>query len=151
MENRIVLSMECKSYPFNVLGNYRYADVVATYKGQWVLCKHKKRITWENAGGHIENGETPLEAAKRELFEETGAVDFDINPLCDYWTYVKYNGVQVEGNGQVFFANIFSFVDIPSNSEMEKICFFESFPNNLTYPEYAKEIYPLAIERKNTG
>ena len=24
-------------------------------------------------------------AAKRELYEESGAVDFEIEPLCDYW------------------------------------------------------------------
>ena len=28
--------------------------------------------SWENAGGSIENGETPEEAAKREVREETG-------------------------------------------------------------------------------
>jgi len=31
-----------------------------------------KRNTWESVGGHIETGESPLEAEKRELYEETG-------------------------------------------------------------------------------
>ena len=26
---------------------------VAEYQGKWVLCKHKKRDTWELPGGHI--------------------------------------------------------------------------------------------------
>jgi len=53
-------------------------------------------------GGKIEPGETPLMAAKRELYEESGAVDFKIEPLCDYWA----GEVQTkeEGNGRVFLA-----------------------------------------------
>ena len=43
------------------------------FKGQWPF-----------PGGKIEPGETPLMAAKRELYEESGAVDFKIEPLCDY-------------------------------------------------------------------
>ena len=41
---------------------------------------HKERDTWESPGGHIDEGETPLEAAERELYEETGAIDFDFKP-----------------------------------------------------------------------
>ena len=30
-----------------------------------------------------------MEAAKRELYEESGAIDFEIEPLCDYWAGVE--------------------------------------------------------------
>ncbi|WP_350445893.1 NUDIX domain-containing protein [Anaeromonas frigoriresistens] len=56
------------------------------YNEKWLLCKHKKRDTWETAGGHIEIGETPLDDAKRKLFEETGAISSDIQPIFDYWS-----------------------------------------------------------------
>jgi len=37
-----------------------------------VLLKHKRLGFWMQPGGHIDPGETPWEAAKRECWEETG-------------------------------------------------------------------------------
>ena len=82
--------MEYRFYPFNTLGSYMIADVVAFYQGKLLLSKHKHRATWETQGGHIEAGEAPLEAAKRELYEEAGALTFAIEPLCDYRPWVRY-------------------------------------------------------------
>lgn len=47
--------------------------IVSEYKGKWIFCKQKNKDTWELPGGKIEKEETPLAAAKRELYEETGA------------------------------------------------------------------------------
>lgn len=76
--------MLCKTYDLNSLKEYKYVVILSEYNGNIVLSRHKQRTTWETQGGHIEQGETPLDAAKRELYEESGAVDFDIEPLCDY-------------------------------------------------------------------
>ncbi len=46
--------------------------VFACHDGRVLLIKHKRLGTWLPVGGEIEPGETPLEAARRELFEETG-------------------------------------------------------------------------------
>ncbi len=40
--------------------------------GEVLLIRHKRLATWLPIGGEIEPGETPLEAARRELQEETG-------------------------------------------------------------------------------
>ena len=151
METNILdIFMEIKAHPFNTLGEYIYADIISFYKGQWIFSKHKKRTTWETQGGHIEEGETPLEAAKRELFEEAGAVDFNIEPLCDYWVYAELEGKVLTGNGQVYFANVYSLTDLPSESEMEMICLFDAPPKELTYPAYYTEIFPLALKMLNS-
>ena len=53
----------------------RRAFSVAVYarRGERVLViEHRRLRTWLPVGGEIEPGETPLEAAKRELAEETG-------------------------------------------------------------------------------
>ena len=141
--------MEIKAHPFNSLKNYKYADIISFYEGQWIFSKPKQRSTWETQGGHIEEGETPLEAAKRELYEEAGAVDFDIKPLCDYWVYVELEGKVMTGNGQVYFAKVYNLTDIPSESEMERIGLFDVPPKELTYPAYYTEIFPLALKMLN--
>ena len=58
-------------------GGERRAFSVAVYarRGERVLViEHRRLGTWLPIGGELEAGETPLEAAHRELREETGLV-----------------------------------------------------------------------------
>ena len=89
-----------RTFPFGELGNYNYAVILSRYNGQLLLSRHKCRDTWELQGGHIEPGETPEQAARRELYEESGALDFDLQPLCDYCG--EEPGKQNNGSGMVF-------------------------------------------------
>jgi 8-oxo-dGTP diphosphatase len=140
--------MKCSVYGIGKLKDYKYVVTFARYNGKWVICKHKNRDTWETSGGHIEANETPIEAAKRELYEETGAIDFEIQPVCDYWACDEPHETEkiTWANGQVFLAYIKHFGKLPE-SEMECINFFESFPQNLTYPDITHELLKQIITR----
>lgn len=107
----------------------RFAVVIAKSHRKWVLCKHRLRDTWEIPGGHREPGETILECAKRELYEETGALDFKISPICVY-SVVKDGE---ESFGMLYEAWITSFEE-ELHREIEQIDFFDELPDNWTYP-----------------
>ena len=136
--------MKCNTYNSGFLWDYKYVVIFAVFSDKWVFCKHKSRESWETAGGHIETGETPLDAAKRELFEETGALEFEIKQLCDYWACDEPHETRNLGwaNGVVFFAEITTLGELPE-SETEKIELFETIPTNQTYPDIMAALVPV--------
>lgn len=125
--------MQVEFYDINIDKPLKYAVICARCNGKWVFCKHKERDTYEIPGGHREDGEDIEATAKRELWEETGAKDFDICPVCIY-SFTDY--------GMLYFAEIRSFGELPP-LEIEKINLFDDIPKNLTYPA----IQPYLFER----
>ena len=113
----------------------RFAVIISKAGAKWVFCKHKERDTYEVPGGHRESGESILETARRELREETGAVDFTIEPVCVYSVTGKnrVNDTGEEIFGMLFFARISAF-EKELHSEMEKVVISDNLPENWTYP-----------------
>ena len=124
----------------------KFAVIIARHNGKWVFCKHKERNTWEAPGGHREDGEDILETAKRELYEETGAITFDITPICIYSVTAPDNFDGMETFGKLFFSDIHTF-EKELHSEIEKIAIMDELPINWTYPEIQPKLLEEARKR----
>ena len=104
----------------------KFAVIIAKTEGKWVFCKHRERSTYEVPGGHREAGETILEAAKRELQEETG---------------VKY--------AKLVSGDIFSLETLTVNGHMKKGTYVPSHLHfNVTYLAEAEESEELIVQEE---
>ena len=128
---------------------YHFVVIFARCKDKWLYCRMKGSDDYGNAGGHIEEGESTLEAAKRELYEETGALNFDIEAAFDFSTYSTEYGLK---SGQVFFAKIYELGKLP-DFEMEEVMLYDTIPEKLRFPDILPVLYNVMQEWliKKTG
>ena len=113
----------------------KFAVIISKSDNKWVVCKHKERNTLEVPGGHREHGESILDTAKRELYEETGAIAYTIEPVCIYSVSGKtrVNDTGEESYGMLYFAEITEF-ESQLHSEIEKVFKLDELPTEWTYP-----------------
>ena len=123
--------------PLGAFKGYEVVAIFGRYKNKWLYCRAKTREVFEMIGGGIENGETPFEAAERELYEETGAVKYSIQPICDY------RGVSDARllNGQLFYAEIEELAELPEEFEMAEVRLFDAIPDQMRFPELLPTLY----------
>lgn len=135
--------MEVKFYDSVDDSLLKFAVIISKSNGKWVFCKHKERNTYEVPGGRREEGESIFETAMRELSEETGAIAFDIEPVCVYSVTGKtrVNETGDESFGMLYYADIKNF-EKELQSEIEKVELFDELPDEWTYPL----IQPMLIE-----
>lgn len=128
-------NMEVKFYNCVEDSLLKFAVIVAKHNGNWVFCKHRERNTYEVPGGHREANEIILDTTKRELLEKTGTCEYEIKPICVYSVIGKtrVNDSGRESYGMLYYADIKTFGKLPK-SEIEKVCFFENLPTEMTYP-----------------
>lgn len=123
----------------------KFAVIISRNQGKWVFCRHKDRDTYEVPGGHREESENINDTARRELWEETGAVEFDITPLCIYSVCGETRDGECLGEeslGMLYFAEIYSF-EKELHHEIAEVIITEQLPDNWTYPY----IQPLLMEK----
>jgi 8-oxo-dGTP diphosphatase len=102
--------------------------IVSRCKDNWVWVRKHGAATWELPAGHIEVGEEPIQAAKRELWEETGAIDYILYPICDF----SIIQADKRSHNQLFYAEIKTLGNLP-NSEIEEVQLRKNTPKDLTH------------------
>ena len=122
-----------------------YSVIAAKYGDGWLYVRHHKRTTWEIPGGHIEKDETAYEAARRELMEETGALEFTIECVSTY--SVLKNGEM--GYGRLYLADISRLGPVPDTSEIAEVKMMDSLPGNLTYADIQPQLYLRVLQYMN--
>ena len=118
------------------LKTYQYVLAFARYQDKWLYCRIRDEDVFGCACGHIERGETPLEAAKRELFEETGAVRFDITPAFDYAIHFR----DESSHSQAFLVHIHELGELP-DYEIAEIRLFDALPDKMRFPQILPVLY----------
>ena len=91
--NTVELSFE--KHPFST--DPKHVWVICKYNDKWLLTDHQRR-GYEFPGGKVEEGESPEQAAKREVLEETGGNVSTIHYLGQY---------RVTGRDKIIVKNIY--------------------------------------------
>ncbi len=111
---------------------YTRVICVCRYKDKFLFSYNKKRNGWEIPGGHIEEGETWEEAAKREMYEETGATKIKVTPVCVY---------KISSYGLLCYCEILELDKLPEEYEMTETMLSDELPDNLTFPDSSKQYF----------
>ena len=131
---------EVKTYDLGYCKEEEYTRVICVcrYKGKYLFSYNKKREGWEIPGGHIEEGESWIDAAKREMYEETGATKIEVTPICVY---------KISTYGLLCFCEILELDKLPEEYEMSEILLSDKLPDNLTFPESSTLFFNTVKEK----
>ena len=115
----------------------RFVVIAVRCPEGWVFCRHKARATWEFPGGHREKGETVAEAARRELYEETGITGAELRQVAVY----SVTNDQGANYGMLCFAETGFFPAPPEKFEIGETTIRDLPPEELTYPEIVPALF----------
>src|SRR5699024_4012090 len=104
----------------------KHVWVICKYKNKWLLTKHRSRGL-EFPGGKVEDGETPEEAAVREVMEETGGVVQELDYIAQSFVAGKNDSVIKN----VYYATIDPLVKQPTYYETHGPVLLDAIPENV--------------------
>ncbi len=111
-----------------------------------LVARNDKYDCYYTVGGGIRENEPSDKAIIRELYEETGALEFDIESICVYSVTAPDNFNGKESFGMLFFADIKRFEE-ELHSEIEKIVITSELPERWTYPDIQPYLMKEAKKR----
>ncbi len=124
----------------------KFAVIMVQECGQWLICRHCDRTTWELPGGHRKVGEDIEQTARRELYEKTGVTDAELIPV------ETYSVTQEDGTisyGMLFLARVKTRGELPANSEIREVKAVHLLPQALTYPDIQRRLFARVQYRLN--
>jgi len=117
------------------------AGVIIHKDGKVLLQKRKDNLCWALHGGCVEVGEEVFEAAKRELFEETGLIANDMALYGVYsgkdMLYTYPNGDEVFIVGIIYICSDFSGSAVQETNETSELRWFsvDNLPEKINPPD----------------
>lgn len=123
-----------------------FAVIICQYQDKHVFVRHHERKTLESPGGHREMGETIEACARRELIEETGALDFQLTLKSCYKTR--------EGAFGALYVALIKSLGTKPDSEIAEVMVCKTSLKNWTYPEIQPillaKVYPEGADTMNS-
>lgn len=120
--NEVKLSFQ--DHPFSKCPKHVW--VICKFNDKWLLTKHKER-GFEFPGGKVEEGETPREAAIREVKEETGGLIDCISYIGQYYVAGK-TGDTIKN---IYYAHIKKLVKQETYFETNGPLLLDDLPQNV--------------------
>ena len=127
--------------------------IVEDERGRVLLQLRSDNHCWGYCGGSVDLGEEVEEAAKRELYEETGLVANSLSLFGVFsgkdTHYVYPNGDEVYNIDIVYLCKDYCGDPVPQKGEVDELKFFElsEFPENIS-PPIIKPIEAYVRSRK---
>lgn len=109
-----------------IIQDARHVFVICSYLDQWLLTIHPER-GYEFPGGKVENGEKPVDAAIREVYEETGGIVSSLTYVGQY----KVIQPQREIVKNIYFAKIASLKKKSSYMETNGPIMIRTLPEDI--------------------